>query len=122
LSYCCTTLGQNDDRAVSREPFHTEAEMAVDTDIRSNRETTYLDRRLMRGSVVLMTGGMLAWLIGATVGTVTVVTACRRYVAGLDEPPQVKARRRWQQARSATLAGVGAWQDYGRQSRRRPDG
>jgi hypothetical protein len=96
--------------------------MAVDTDVRSNGETTYLDRRLMRGSVVLMTGGLLAWLIGATVGTVAVVAASRRYVASLDEPPQVKARRRWQQARSATMAGVGAWQDYGRQLRSHPDG
>ena len=77
----------------------------------------YVDRRLIAAGAALMTAGTLACLAGATIGTVAVVTACRRYLAGLDEPPKETARRRWGQARSATAAGFGAWQDYGRQAR-----
>jgi hypothetical protein len=51
------------------------------------------------------------------VGVIAVVNACRRYVADLEEAPRQTARRRWGQARSATVAGVGAWQDYARQAR-----
>jgi hypothetical protein len=96
-----------------------ETEMAVhmDTDGRSNLSAPYVDRRLIGAGVALMTGGMLMCLTGATIGTVAVVGACRRYLAGLDEPPRETARRRWGQARSATSAGIGAWQDYERQAR-----
>ena len=83
----------------------------------TNLSAPYVDRRLAGAGVALMTGGMLVCLAGATIGTIAVVGACRRYLAGLDEPPRETARRRWSQARSATAAGVGAWQDYGRQAR-----
>jgi hypothetical protein len=88
--------------------------MAVDTEVRID-SAAYLDRRMARGSAALMTGGLLAWLLGATVGVVAVASACRRYVAAMEEPPRVVARRRWRQVRSATVAAVGAWQDSGRQ-------
>ena len=74
----------------------------------------YVDRRLIGSGVVLMTGGLLACLVGATLGVVATVSACRRYVADLDESPRVMARRRWEQAKSATAAGVGAWHDHSR--------
>jgi hypothetical protein len=86
------------------------------TDGRTNL-SPYIDRRLVGAGAALMTGGMLVCLAGAAIGTVAVVSAGRRYLAGLDEPPRDMARRRWEQARSATAAGVGAWQDYGRQGR-----
>jgi hypothetical protein len=93
--------------------------MAVhtNTDGRTTSAAAYVDRRLVGAGAALMAGGLLACLVGATVGMVAVATACRRYVADLDEPPRELARRRLRQARSATMAGVGAWQDYARQAR-----
>jgi len=90
--------------------------MAADVNTRAGiPSAAYVDRRLIGGSAALFGVGLLACMAGATVGAVAVTRACRRYVADLAEPPQVTARRRWQQARSATAAGVGAWQDYSRQ-------
>ncbi|MEV6494140.1 hypothetical protein AB0M20_36795 [Actinoplanes sp. NPDC051633] len=88
--------------------------MAVDTSIDGKRDVTaaYLDRRLLRGSAVLLTGGFLMWLAGATVGAVAVASGCRRYVGAMDESPAHVARRRWAQMRSATSAGTGAWREY----------
>jgi hypothetical protein len=96
-----------------------EADMTVDvnTDARAKPSAAYVDRRLIGGSAALMTGGLLVCLVGASVGVVAVVGACRRFVAAMEESPTYVARRRWEQARSATMAGVGAWQDYGRQGR-----
>jgi hypothetical protein len=93
--------------------------MTVDTDIiaRNGGSAGYVDRRLVAGSAVLVTGGLLVCVVGATLGAAAVVGACRRYVAGLEERPRVLARRRWGQVRSASVAGVAAWRDYGRQTR-----
>ena len=89
----------------------------ADPDGRTNPSTAYVDRRLAAGSAALMTGGLLMCLAGATAGVVALVGAVRRYVADLEEPPRAMARRRLRQVRSATVAGAGAWQDYGRQTR-----
>jgi len=92
--------------------------MAVDTELDvKNASAVYVDRRLIGGSAVLLSSGLLMCLAGATVGGVAVVSACRRYVATLDETPRHIARRRWRQVRSATSAGFGAWQDHARQAR-----
>lgn len=91
--------------------------MAADVNDRGGMSpAAYLDRRLVGAGAALLGAGMLACMAGATVGAVAMVRASRRYVADLAEPPQVTARRRWQQAKSATAAGVGAWQDYSRQA------
>jgi hypothetical protein len=91
--------------------------MAVHTDINIKQAgpAAHVDRRLLGGSIVLLAGGILACLAGATVGAIAVAGAGRRYVATLDETPGHMARRRWAQARSATSAGYGAWNEYGRQ-------
>ena len=89
----------------------------IDTHVLDNASAPYVDRRLIGGSAALLTGGLLACLAGAAVGAVAVVRACRRYVADLDEPPRATVRRRWEQLRSASTAGVGAWQDYDQQGR-----
>jgi hypothetical protein len=85
--------------------------MAVGTN-GAQSPVAYVDRRMIGSGVILMAGGLLACLVGATVGMVATVNACRRYVADLEESPQVVVRRRWQQAKSATAAGVGAWRGY----------
>jgi hypothetical protein len=106
--------GVDDGEGVSTRAL--EADMAVDTDTRvlNGAPMPYVDRRLIGGSAVLVTGGLLACVVGAAVGVVAVVGACRRYVADLDESPRATVRRRWGQVRSASAAGVGAWQDYDR--------
>lgn len=76
----------------------------------------YVDRRLVGGSAALMTVGFVTYAVGAAIGAIAVVGAARRYLARLEEPPQVTVRRRFGQARSATAAGVGAWRDYDRDS------
>lgn len=93
--------------------------MAVEknTDGKRDAAEVYVDRRLLGGSAVLLTGGLMMWLAGATIGAVAVVRGCRRYVAAMDEAPGTVARRRWGQVRSATSAGVGAWRDYHQQVR-----
>jgi hypothetical protein len=83
----------------------------------TSSSSAYIDRRLIGTGAALMTGGLLVCLAGATLGMVAAASACRRYLADLDEPPREMARRRLRQARSATMAGVGAWQDYTRQTR-----
>ena len=85
----------------------------------------YVDRRLIRGSAALMIGGLLLWVTGATVGTVAVVSGCRRYVAALWRSRRGKtARRRWGQFRSADggrRRSIGP-SPYGRRARPDPDG
>lgn len=73
-----------------------------------------VDRRLLAGSALLVGAGLVIGMAGATMGAIAAVRAGRGYVAALGEPPQVAVRRRWRQARSATVAGVGAWQGYSR--------
>jgi hypothetical protein len=89
--------------------------MANDADLFDGERisSTYVDGRLVRGSAVLMAGGLLIWLTGATAGIIALMGAGRRYVAARDEPPLDTVRRRWEQARVATGAGVGAWQGHG---------
>jgi hypothetical protein len=92
--------------------------MAVDATIDGkNASAGYVDRRMLAGSAALVTGGLLICLVGAAIGASALLSASRRYIADRDEPPRQMARRRLEQARSATMAGVGAWQDYGRQGR-----
>jgi hypothetical protein len=76
----------------------------------------YVDRRLVGGSAALMTVGFVTYAVGAAIGAIALVSAARRYVSGLQEPPQVTVRRRFGQARSATAAGFEAWRDYDRDS------
>jgi hypothetical protein len=90
--------------------------MAADRD-GAKPPAAYVDRRMVASGVLLMTGGFVACLVGAAVGLAALASAGRRYVADRDEPPVVMARRRLNQARSATAAGFGAWQDYERQVR-----
>jgi len=96
-----------------------ETEMAVhlQSDGSTDPSARYVDRRLIAAGALLMAAGTVACLAGAAIGTVAAVTAGRRYLATREEPPQETARRRWSQARSATAAGFGAWQDYARQAR-----
>ena len=71
----------------------------------------------MAASGLLLTGGLVVCLTGAAAGTYAVASAIRRYVADREEAPRETLRRRWGQFRSAGVAGVGAWQNFNRQTR-----
>ena len=68
-----------------------------------------LNRRLVVGGGVLIgTGGLLAFT-GVLLLSSAVVSATRQWVNQLEQPPSELAKRKWQQARTATTAGAKAW-------------
>ena len=68
-----------------------------------------LDRRLvMGGGVLIGTGGLLGFT-GALLLSSAVVSATRRWVNQLDQPPSELAKLKWRQARAATTAGAYTW-------------
>jgi hypothetical protein len=92
-------------------------DMLEDTEGTRTTSVPYVDRRMIAAGAVLMLGGSLVGLAGAAIGAYAMVTAGRRYLANRDEPPRETARRRWEQTRSATTAGLGAWQEYAQKTR-----
>jgi hypothetical protein len=75
-----------------------------------------LNRPLLKAGVVLLAvGGVLA-SVGGLVATVAAVGATRNWVQQWEEPPNAKARRAYQQARSAAVAGAQGWRQNGYQS------
>jgi hypothetical protein len=59
----------------------------------------------------LIGAGAVLWLAGMVVSGTVVVTAARRWIDQLEVPPNELARRKWAQARAATMAGASAWQN-----------
>jgi hypothetical protein len=55
-------------------------------------------------------GGLLGFT-GMLLGSSAIVSAARRRVNQLEQPPSELAKRAWQQARAATTAGAKAWRD-----------
>ncbi len=55
------------------------------------------------------TGGLLGF-VGVLLLSSAVVSATRRWVDQLDQPPSELAKLKWRQARAATAAGAKAWQ------------
>ena len=82
-------------------------------DIVTDQETRagiQLDRRLLlTGGVLVGVGGVLA-STGIVMLSAAFASALRRWVQQLDQPPGQIARHKWRQARTATTAGVQAWQ------------
>ena len=69
-----------------------------------------LNRRLIVGGVLIGIGGLLGFT-GVLLVSSAIVSAARRRVNQLEQPPSEVARLRWQQARAATTAGAKAWRD-----------
>ena len=69
-----------------------------------------LNRRLIVGGVLIGIGGLLGFT-GVLLASSAIVSAARRRVNQLEQPPSEVARLRWQQARAATTAGAKAWRD-----------
>ena len=70
-----------------------------------------LNRRLIVGGGVLIGIGGLLGFTGMLLVSSAIVSAARRRVNQLEQPPSEIAKRRWQQARAATTAGAKAWRD-----------
>lgn len=72
-----------------------------------------MNRSLMNGGIVLLALGGVLCISGAVAASVAMVGAARSWVRQWDEPPTVKARRRYAQARSAAVAGAQGWKQNG---------
>ena len=55
-------------------------------------------------------GGLLGFT-GMLLVSSAIVSAARRRVSQLEQPPSEIAKRTWQQARAATTAGANAWRN-----------
>lgn len=67
-------------------------------------------KALMSGAILMGVGGLIG-LAGFTVFGLSVVAAARRYVATMETPPSELAKHHWNRARTAALAGAGAWRN-----------
>jgi hypothetical protein len=70
-----------------------------------------LNRRLIAGGGVLIGIGGLLGFTGMVLVSSAIVSAARRRVNQLEQPPSELAKRTWQQARAATTAGAKAWRN-----------
>jgi hypothetical protein len=80
----------------------------VVTDLAS-REGIRFNRRLVIGGGVLIGIGGLLGFTGVLLLSSAVVSATRRWVDQLEQPPSELAKLKWRQARAATTAGARAW-------------
>lgn len=84
---------------------------------RTDEETAIaLNRPLLKAGIVLLAVGGVLTAVGGLAAAVAAVGATRSWVQQWDEPPNAKARRAYQQARSAAVAGAQGWRENGYQS------
>jgi membrane protein implicated in regulation of membrane protease activity len=81
------------------------------TDSTSNGEDIQLNRSLLVGGGVLVALGGLLGFTGMALVTSALLSAARRWVDRMEQPPSDIARRKWQQTRAAAAAGAAAWRD-----------
>jgi hypothetical protein len=65
---------------------------------------------LVGGGVLIALGGLLGFTGMALVGS-ALISATRRWINRLEQPPSEIARRKWQQTKAAASAGAAAWRD-----------
>jgi hypothetical protein len=70
-----------------------------------------LNRSLIVGGGVLVTLGGLLGFAGMTLVTSALISATRRWVNQMEQPPSDIAKRTWQQTKAAATAGAAAWRD-----------
>jgi hypothetical protein len=76
----------------------------------SNGDVQLSRRRIAAGGVLIGTGGLLGFT-GMLLVSSAIISAARRRVNQLEQPPSELAKRTWQQARAATTAGAKAWRN-----------
>jgi hypothetical protein len=70
-----------------------------------------LNRGLLVGGGVLVALGGLLGFTGMGLLITALMSATRRWVDRLEQPPGDIARRKWQQTKAAASAGAAAWRD-----------
>ena len=70
-----------------------------------------LNRNLIVGGGVLVAFGGLLGFTGMALVTSALISAARRWVDRMEQPPSDIARRKWQQTKAAAAAGAAAWRD-----------
>ena len=70
-----------------------------------------LNRGLIVGGGVLVALGGLLGFTGMGLLISALLSATRRWVDHLEQPPGDIARRKWQQTKAAASAGAAAWRD-----------
>lgn len=65
---------------------------------------------LIFGAELIGVGGILL-MAGLAVGGMTLMSAGRRWVGTLDQPPSEIVRHHWEKTKAATQAGASAWQN-----------
>jgi len=63
---------------------------------------------IIMGAALAAVGGLVGFA-GLALGASALVTAARRWVDELDQPPTEVAKATWQQLRAAGAAGAEAW-------------
>jgi hypothetical protein len=85
------------------------------TNMKAARTALEAHSRTMMIGGALMAVGSVIGLAGLAVGGTALVAAVRHWARELEEPPAEMARRRWEQAKTATAAataaGTSAWRD-----------
>ena len=79
------------------------------TDHRTDPSLQDLHRGTLVAAAALVVAGSALGVIGVALGGVAVVVAGRRWYRRVDLPPHQLARLKWDQAKAAAGAGVGAW-------------
>jgi hypothetical protein len=62
------------------------------------------------GAAMVGAGAIVA-TAGLVLSGTVVLAATRRWISELEVPPNELAKQKWAQARAATIAGAGAWQN-----------
>jgi hypothetical protein len=70
-----------------------------------------LNRGMIVGGGVLVALGGLLGFTGMTLLVSALLSATRRWVGHMEEPPSDVAKRKWQQTKAAATAGAAAWRD-----------
>ncbi len=77
----------------------------------SSRADIQLNRNLLVGGGVLVALGGLLGFTGMALVSSALISATRRWIDHLEQPPSEIARRRWEQTKAAAAAGAAAWRD-----------
>jgi hypothetical protein len=76
-----------------------------------SEEDIQLNRNLIVGGGVLVALGGLLGFTGMAMVTSALLSAARRWVDHMEEPPSDLAKRKWRQTKAAASAGAAAWRD-----------
>jgi hypothetical protein len=81
-----------------------------ETGSRSSTGLQFSTGPLAVSAVLVGVGGILA-IAGFALGGVTLVSAARRRVQEMEQPPAELLRQHWEKTKAATAAGASAWHD-----------